>query len=358
MRVYNFSAGPSMLFEDVLKEVQADMLSYKGSGLCVAEMSHRSKDYMEIHSEFISLLRELMEIPEGYDVLLLQGGASQQFDAIPLNLLKNGKADYVITGHWSERAFSQAAPLGDVAAVASSKESVFTYVPELPSSIFRGGTDYVHITTNNTIYGTRYTSLPDTESPLVADASSNILSEKTDVSKFGVIYAGAQKNIGPAGLTVVIIKKSLICKDLPRYCPKMLKYSTQAEADSLFNTPPCMAIYMSLLTLRHLKKLGGIGAVQKINEEKAGLLYDFIDNSAFYKNNVNKKDRSLMNVPFLSPNGDLDKKFIKESAAAGLLTLAGHKTVGGMRASIYNAMPIEGVKALIGFMKKFEIENK
>jgi phosphoserine aminotransferase len=346
-----------MLFEEALKEAQANMLSYNGSGLCVAEMSHRSKDYMEIHSEFIQTLRELMNIPEDYDILLLQGGASQQFDAIPLNLLKKGRADYVITGHWSERAFSQAAPLGDIAAVASSKEAVFTYIPELPDGIFRDDTDYVHITTNNTIYGTRYTTLPNTKSPLVADASSNILSEAVDVSEFGIIYAGAQKNLGPAGLTVVIIKKDLISKDLPRYCPKMLKYSTQAEADSLFNTPPCMAIYMSMLTLRRLKKLGGIPAIQKINEEKAKLLYDFIDNSAFYKNNVVKKDRSIMNIPFLSPNSDLDKKFIKESAAAGLLTLSGHKTVGGMRASIYNAMPIEGVKALIEFMKKFELEN-
>ncbi|MDR2046892.1 MAG: 3-phosphoserine/phosphohydroxythreonine transaminase [Clostridiales bacterium] len=358
MRVYNFSAGPSMLFEETLTETRDNMLSYKGSGLCVAEMSHRSKDYSDIHAEFIETLRELMQIPENYAVLLLQGGASQQFDAAPLNLLRNGKADYVITGHWSERAFAQAAPLGDIAAVATSKESVFTYIPELPPEIFREGTDYVHITTNNTIYGTRYTVLPDVKSPLVADASSGILSEYADISKFGVIYAGAQKNIGPAGLTVVIIRKDLIYDDLPRYCPKMLKYSTQANADSLFNTPPCMTVYMSLLNLRQLKKLGGISAIQKINEEKASLLYDFIDNSDFYKNNVKKKDRSLMNVPFLSPNADLDKKFIKEAASDGLLTLGGHKTVGGMRASVYNAMPVEGVKKLIEFMKKFERDNK
>ncbi|MDR3262923.1 MAG: 3-phosphoserine/phosphohydroxythreonine transaminase [Clostridiales bacterium] len=357
MRAYNFSAGPSMLFEDTLKETQDNMLSYKDSGLCVAEMSHRSKDYSEIHTEFITTLKELMKISDDYDVLLLQGGASQQFDAVPLNLIKKGKADYVITGHWSERAYSQALPHGDIAAVASSKQAVFTYIPELPASIFRDGTDYVHITTNNTIYGTKYTKLPDTKAPLVADMSSNILSEVIDVGKFGLIYAGAQKNIGPAGLTVVIIRKDLITKDLPN-CPKMLNYYTQSSADSLFNTPPCLAVYMSMLNLRYLKKLGGISAIQKINEEKAGLLYDFIDNSAFYVNNVNKKDRSLMNIPFLSPNGDLDKKFIKEAEAQNLLTLAGHKTVGGMRASVYNAMPIEGVKKLIAFMKKFELENK
>ncbi|MDR1940483.1 MAG: 3-phosphoserine/phosphohydroxythreonine transaminase [Clostridiales bacterium] len=357
MRAYNFSAGPSMLFEETLKETRDNMLSYKDSGLCVAEMSHRSKEYSEIQTEFIVTLRELMNIPDEYAVLLLQGGASQQFDAVPLNLAKKGKADYVITGHWSERAYSQALPYGDIAAVASSKDATFTYIPELPPSVFRDGTDYVHITTNNTIYGTRFTKLPDVKSPLVADASSNILSEVTDVTKFGVIYAGAQKNIGPAGLTVVIIRKDLITKDLPG-CPKMLNYSTQADADSLFNTPPCMAIYMSMLNLRQLKKLGGVPAIQKFNQEKAALLYDFIDNSGFYKNNVNKRDRSLMNIPFLSPNGDLDKKFIKESAAQGLLTLAGHKTVGGMRASIYNAMPLEGIKKLIEFMKKFELENK
>ncbi|MDR1905824.1 MAG: 3-phosphoserine/phosphohydroxythreonine transaminase [Clostridiales bacterium] len=357
MRVYNFSAGPSMLFEETLKETRDTMLSYKDSGLCVAEMSHRSKDYSEIQTEFITILRELMDIPPDYDVLLLQGGASQQFDAIPLNLIKKGKADYVITGHWSERAFSQAAPYGDIVAVASSKDATFTYIPELPDNIFREDTDYTHITTNNTIYGTRYTKLPNTKSALVADASSNILGEKIDVSKFGIIYAGAQKNIGPAGLTVVIIKKELITKELPN-CPKMLNYYTQASADSLFNTPPCMAIYMAMLNIRHLKKLGGVSAIQKINEEKAKLLYDFIDNSGFYKNNVNKDDRSLMNIPFLSPNGELDKKFIKESASEGLLTLAGHKTVGGMRASIYNAMPVEGVKKLIDFMKKFELANK
>ena len=357
MKVYNFSAGPSALFSETLQEAQKNMLSYEGSGLSVAEMSHRSKAYDEIQREFVALLRDLMSIPSEYDVLLLQGGASLQFDAVPLNLLKNGKADYVITGHWSERAYAQAQPLGDMAAVASSKESLFTYIPELPAELFRKNTDYVHITTNNTIYGTRYAKLPKTPSPLVADMSSNILGESADVKAFGLIYAGAQKNIGPAGLTVVIIRKDLITKEL-KNCPKMLNYYTHSSSDSLFNTPPCMAIYMSMLNLRHLKKLGGVSAIEKINREKAGLLYDFIDNSGFYVNNVKKRDRSLMNIPFLSKNAELDKKFIKEAEASGLITLAGHKTVGGMRASIYNAMPLDGVKALIEFMKKFELQNK
>ncbi|MDR3293521.1 MAG: 3-phosphoserine/phosphohydroxythreonine transaminase [Clostridiales bacterium] len=357
MRVYNFSAGPSVLFEDALLEAQKNMFSYGDTGMSVAEMSHRSKAYEEIQNEFVATLKELLNVPDTYEILLLQGGASQQFDAVPLNLLKKGKADYVITGHWSERALAQAVPYGDIKAVASSKEATFTYIPELPDNIFRPDTDYVHITTNNTIYGTKYTTLPNTPSPIVADMSSNILSEKIDVEKFGLIYAGAQKNLGPAGLTVVVIRKDLITKELPN-CPKMLNYYTQSSAASLFNTPPCLAIYLSMLNARHLKKLGGVSAIQKINEEKAALLYDFVDNSAFYVNHVNKKDRSLMNIPFLSPNAELDKKFIKEAAEQGLVTLAGHKTVGGMRASIYNAMPIEGVKKLIGFMKKFETENK
>jgi len=356
-RVYNFSAGPSMLFEDVLLSVQRDFLNYNGSGMSVTEMSHRAKCYDEIHVEAISLLKELMNIPEDYYVLFLQGGASMQFEAIPLNLLTKGRADYIVTGNFAKKAYKEAIKYGDIACAASSEDKNFTYIPK--NVEFRDDIDYAYFTANNTIFGTRFTSLPNSSAPLVCDMSSNILSETVDVSKYGLIYAGAQKNIAPAGVTIVIVKKELVDNAKPlSFCPTMLKYSTQTKENSLYNTPPTFAIYMSMLTFRHLKAMGGISEMQKINEYKAGLLYDYIDNSSLFKNTVNPEDRSLMNVPFVTDSEELNAKFIKEASANGLVTLKGHKLVGGMRASIYNAMPVDGVKALISFMKKFELENK
>lgn len=357
MKVYNFSAGPSVLPQEALLSAQKNLLDYEGCGMSVMEMSHRGKVYDEIHNETIALFRELMGIGEDYYILFLQGGASMQFDAIPLNLMKNGKADYIVTGNFSGKAQKEAQKYGDAAVVASSKDKNFTYIPDVDKIEFREGTDYVHFTTNNTIFGTKFNKLPKTKSPLVADMSSNILSEVYDINDFDMIYAGAQKNIAPAGLTVVIIKKDLVGNEMA-ICPTMLKYSTQAKENSLYNTPATFSTYMAMLTLRWLKKLGGIKEIQKINEYKAGLLYDFIDDSAFYSNPVVKEFRSLMNVPFVTSSADLDAKFVKEAAAAGLVSLKGHRLVGGMRASIYNAMPIDGIKALIAFMKKFELENK
>lgn len=357
MRVYNFSAGPSMLPLEVLQEAQKDFVDYQGCGMSVTEMSHRSKQYDAIHIECIALLRELMNIGDDYEVLLVQGGASMQFDAIPLNLLiGTKKADYLVTGNFAKKAYKAAQKYGDIRMAATSEDKTFTYIPK--NYELRDDLDYVYITQNNTIFGTRYTQLPQVKSGvLVADVSSNILSETMDVSKYGVMYAGAQKNVAPAGVTIVIVRKDLITDGMD-ICPTMLKWKTQADADSLYNTPPCFSIYMAMLNLRNLKKLGGIAQMQKINEYKAGLLYDFIDNSSFYHNYVNREDRSLMNVPFVTGNADTDAKFVKEAAAHGLLSIKGHKLVGGMRASIYNAMPVEGVKALIEFMKKFESENK
>ncbi len=357
MKVYNFSAGPSTLPEEVLLSAQKDFINYNNSGMSVTEMSHRSKVYDEIHCEAISLLRELMGISEDYHVLFVQGGASMQFEAVPLNLLKKGKADYVVTGNFAKKAYQEAKKFGDIALAASSQDKNFSYIPDVDAIKFRDDIDYVHITTNNTIFGARYTKLPKTDATLVADMSSNILSEVVDVNKFGLIYAGAQKNIAPAGLTVVIVKKDLINNPMA-ICPTMLKYSTQASDNSLYNTPPCFSIYMAMLTFRWLKKLGGIKAIQEINEYKAGLLYDFIDNSPLFSNPVAKADRSLMNVPFVTGSEELDAKFIKEAAKNGFVSLKGHRLVGGMRASIYNAMPVEGVKALIDFMKDFEQKNK
>ncbi len=361
MKVYNFSAGPSMLPEEAKLEAQKAFLDYEGSGMSVTEMSHRSKWFEGINNETNALLRELMGIGDDYYVLFLQGGASMQFEAVPLNLLteENGKkADYIVTGNFANKACKEASKYGDIVAVASSKEAGYTYIPDVDKIEFRKGTDYVHITTNNTIFGTRYTKLPNVPN-LVADMSSNILSQVFDVNRFNLIYAGAQKNVAPAGLTVVIAKKDLVdnAKPLP-FCPTMLKYKTQADADSLYNTPPCFSIYMAMLTLRWLKKFGGVAAIQKQNEYKAGLLYDFIDNSSLFTNKVAVQDRSLMNVPFVTGSEELDAKFVKEAAANGLVSLKGHRLVGGMRASIYNAMPVEGVEALIAFMKKFETENK
>lgn len=357
MRVYNFSAGPSMLPMPVLEQAQREMLDYNGSGMSITEMSHRGKVFMEVNAEANALLRELMGIPEDYAVLFVQGGASQQFAAVPLNLLVNGKADYIVTGNFASKAYEEGLKYGDMAIAASSKEAGYTYIPDVDKISFRPGIDYVHITTNNTIFGTRYTSFPSPEAPLAADMSSNILSEPVDVKKFGLIYAGAQKNVAPAGLTIVIVKRSLLGHASP-VCPTMLNYAVQDKNDSMYNTPPCFPIYIAMLVFRWLKNLGGVSEMEKMNREKAALLYDFIDNSGFYINKVNKKDRSLMNVPFVTKSPELDAKFVKEAANAGLISLKGHRLVGGMRASIYNAMPIEGVKALIEFMKKFASENK
>lgn len=353
MRVYNFSAGPSMLPLEVLEEAQKDFLDYNGTGMSVTEMSHRSKPFQAIVDEAVSLMRELMNIPDDYDVLFVQGGASMQFEAVPLNLLATGKADYIVTGNFSNKAYKEAKKYGDIRLVASSEDKNFTYIPDVKTMTFRDDADYVHLTSNNTIFGTRYTEFPETKAPLVCDMSSNILSEEVDVKKFGLIYAGAQKNVAPAGVTIVIVKKDLEDRALP-ICPTMLKYSTQAKENSLYNTPPCFSIYMAMLNLRYLKKMGGIAVMQKRNEEKAALLYDFIDGSSFFSNPVVKKDRSLMNVPFVTPSKELDELFVKEAAANGLVSLKGHRLVGGMRASIYNAMPREGVEKLIAFMKDFE----
>lgn len=358
-RVYNFSAGPSMLPEDVLKQAQAEFLDYNGSGMSVCEMSHRSKWYTDINDEAEALLRELMGIPDDYYVMFVQGGASTQFEAVPLNLLgKNNKADYCVTGNFASKACKEAKKYGDIHEASSSKADNYIYIPKQLD--VRPDAAYVHITNNNTIFGTEYKSAPDTKGvPLVSDMSSDILSRVVNVNDYAVIYAGAQKNIAPAGVTIVIAKKSLVDEDytLP-YCPTMLKWSTQAKEHSLYNTPPCFPTYMAMLVFRHLKKLGGVAAMQKYNEEKAAILYDYLDSQDFYKAPVVKEDRSMMNVPFVSPSEELNAKFVKEAAAEGLVTLKGHRLVGGMRASIYNAMPIEGVKKLVEFMKKFAVENK
>ena len=359
MRVYNFSAGPSMLPVPVLEKAQREMLDYEGTGMSVMEMSHRSKPYMAINDEANALLRELMNVPDNYKILFVQGGASTQFAAVALNLMNNhGKADYAVTGNFAKQAMKEAKNFGEVRAVTSSEEANFTYIPDLTADMIDKDADYVHITTNNTIFGTKYSFIPDTgDITLVADMSSNILSEDIDVSKFGLIYAGAQKNIGPAGMTVVIVREDLL--DNPQSCcPTMLKYSTQAANNSLYNTPPAYSTYIAMLVFRYLKEIGGVKAINKINVEKAQMLYDFIDNSSFYTNSVRVKDRSIMNVPFVAPSAELNDKFVKEAASAGLVTLKGHRLVGGMRASIYNAMPVEGIVALIEFMKKFEMENK
>ena len=357
MRVFNFAAGPSTLPLPVLEEAKKDLTDYLGTGMSIMEMSHRGKPFMAVNDEANALLRELMNIPDDYSVLFVQGGASQQFAAVPLNLAVNRKADYIVTGNFAKKAYEEGLKYGDMAIAASSEDAKYTYIPDVKNIKFRDGIDYVHFTHNNTIFGSRFTEIPETNATLVTDMSSSILSEVVDVSKFGLIYAGAQKNIAPAGLTIVIVKKDLLGKQLPE-CPTMLRYDIQDKNDSLYNTPPCWPIYMAMLVFRHLKALGGVPAMQKINEEKAAMLYDFIDNSSFYTNSVNKKDRSLMNVPFVSPSVDLDAKFVKEATENGLVSLKGHRLVGGMRASIYNAMPIEGVKKLIEFMKKFEMENK
>lgn len=357
-RIYNFSAGPSVLPEPALKKAAEEMLCYGTSGMSVMEMSHRSKAYESIIYGAEALLRELMNIPDNYKVLFLQGGASSQFAMVPLNLIgKTGKADYVITGSWAKKASKEAARYGKVNNVASSEDATFSYIPELDKSKFDPDASYFHITSNNTIYGTRFVDFPDTGNvPLLADMSSDILSRVIDVSKFGIIYAGAQKNMGPAGVTVVIIREDLIGNALD-ITPTMLNYKTHSDNASMFNTPPTYSIYMLGLVLQWLKDLGGVSAIEKINEEKANILYDFLDSSSMFKGTVAKKDRSIMNIPFVTGNEELDAKFIKEAKENGFENLKGHRSVGGMRASIYNAMPKEGVAALVEFMKEFERMN-
>lgn len=357
-RVYNFSAGPAVLPEEVLKEAAQEMMDYKGSGMSVMEMSHRSKDFQDIIDEAEKDLRELMNIPDNYKVLFLQGGASLQFSMIPMNLLVKGKADVINTGLWSKKAIKELKKIGTCNLIASSEEAGFSYIPKTTKDMFDPDADYVYICENNTIYGTKYHQLPDTgEVPLVADLSSCILSEPIDVTKYGLIFAGAQKNMGPAGLTVVIIREDLIGK-ADEKTPSMLDYKTYAENDSMFNTPPTYAIYTCGLVLRWLEEeIGGLAKMKEINEKKAAMLYDFLDTSTLFKATVAKEDRSIMNIPFVTGDADLDKKFVKAAEAEGFVNLKGHRSVGGMRASIYNAMPVEGVEKLVEFMKKFESEN-
>lgn len=357
-RVYNFSPGPSMLPEPVLRTAAEEMLDYHGSGQSVMEMSHRSKLYQSIIDGCEQSLRSLMGIPDNYKVLFLQGGASSQFAMVPLNLLSgSGRADYVITGQWAKKSFAEGSRYGKCTAVASSADKTFSYIPELDASKFDKGADYFHICLNNTIYGTKFQTLPDTGSvPLVADMSSCILSEPVDVSKFGLIYAGAQKNMGPAGLTVVIIREDLIGHALD-ITPTMFNYKTHADNGSMFNTPPCYSIYICGLVLGWLEELGGLDKMAEINRRKAKLVYDFLDSSKLFRGTVRSDCRSIMNIPFVTGSDELDKKFVAESTEAGLVNLKGHRTVGGMRASIYNAMPVEGVEALVAFMTKFEKEN-
>lgn len=359
MRVYNFSAGPSMLPEEVLKKAQSEMLEYGKSGMSVMEMSHRSKDYDDIIKGAEALVRELMNVPDNYKVLFLQGGGSSQFTMIPMNLgNKNKKCDIVITGQWAKKAAQEAERYITVNRVASSADKTFSYIPKLDKSTFSKDADYFYICMNNTIYGTKYNNLPETgDIPLVADISSMVMSEVIDVSKFGLLFAGAQKNLGPAGVTLVIVREDLIGNQMD-ITPTMFNYQIHADNGSLYNTPPTYGIYVLKLVLEWIKEKGGVAAVQKINEEKAKILYDFLDSSKLFKGTVEKEDRSLMNVPFVTGNEELDAKFVKEAKEAGLVNLKGHRTVGGMRASIYNAMPVEGVKKLVDFMKKFEEENK
>lgn len=357
-RCFNFSAGPAVLPLAVLKKAQEEMVDYRGTGMSVMEMSHRSKDYMAIIEGAEKSLRKLMNIPDNYKVLFLQGGASTQFAMVPLNLFSQAKkADYVITGSWSKKAHSEAKRYGAIKVVASSEDKNFSYIPKLTRDMFSPDADYVHITTNNTIYGTCFPELPDTGNvPLVADMSSDILSKEYDVTKFGLIYAGAQKNIGPAGVTIVIVREDLIGHPLD-ITPTMLNYKIHADEGSMYNTPPCYTIYIAGLVFEWMLENGGVKAMEKLNREKAAILYDYLDQSKLFKGTVEPRSRSLMNIPFITGSEELDTKFISEASKKGLKTLKGHRSVGGMRASIYNAMPREGVEALVSFMKEFEKAN-
>lgn len=357
-RVYNFAAGPAVLPEEVLKEAAEEMLDYKGVGMSVMEMSHRSKFFEEIIQEAEQDLRDLMNIPDNYKILFLQGGGSTQFAMVPMNLMKNGVADYIITGQWSKKAAAEAKRYGKINEIASSEDKNFSYIPDVSKIKVSDDADYVYICHNNTIYGTTYHKLPDTKGKiLVADMSSDILSKPIDVTKYGLIFAGVQKNIGPAGTVVVIIREDLITEDVLEGTPTMLQYKVHSDNKSLYNTPPAYGIYICGKVFKHLKKLGGLEVMKKRNEEKAKILYDYLDSSELFHGTVVKEDRSLMNVPFITGDKDLDDKFIKEAKKVGIDNIKGHRTVGGMRASIYNAMPIEGVKYLVEFMKRFEVEN-
>lgn len=357
-RVYNFSAGPAVLPEEVLKEVADEMLDYNGTGMSVMEMSHRSAAFQEIIDTAEKDLRELMNIPDNYKVLFLQGGASQQFAMIPMNLMKNRVADYIVTGQWAKKAYQEAGIYGKANKIASSEDKTFSYIPDCSDLPISEDADYVYICENNTIYGTKFKTLPNTKGkPLVADVSSCFLSEPVDVTKYGVIYGGVQKNIGPAGVVIVIIREDLITEDVLPGTPTMFKYKIHADNGSMYNTPPAYGIYICGKVFKWLKKRGGLEAMKEYNEKKAKVLYDFLDESKLFKGTVRKEDRSLMNVPFVTGSEELDAKFVKEATEAGFVNLKGHRTVGGMRASIYNAMPIEGVEKLVEFMKEFEKNN-
>jgi phosphoserine aminotransferase len=357
-RVYNFSAGPAVLPEEVLKEAAAEMLEYGTSGMSVMEMSHRSKDFEDIIQTAEADLRKLMNIPDNYKVLFLQGGGHTQFAMVPLNFMKNRKAGYIITGQWAKKAAAEARIYGEVVELASSADKTFTYIPDCSDLDITDDLDYVYICENNTIYGTKFPELPNTKGKLlIADQSSCFLSEPVDVTKYGLIYAGVQKNVGPAGTVIVIIREDLITDDVLPGTPTMLKYKTHADNDSLYNTPPCYGIYICGKVFKWLLANGGLEKMKETNEKKAKLLYDFLDQSKLFKGTVEKNSRSLMNVPFVTGDKDMDAKFIAEAKAAGFVNLKGHRTVGGMRASIYNAMPVEGVEKLVAFMKKFEEEN-
>ena len=357
-RVYNFSAGPAVLPEEVLKEAAEEMLDYRGCGMSVMEMSHRSKMFDDIIKTAEADLRELMNIPDNYKVLFLQGGASQQFSAIPMNLMKNKVADFIITGQWAKKAYQEAARYGKANILASSEDKTYTYIPDCSDLPVSEDADYVYVCYNNTIYGTKYQQIPNTKGKiLVADMSSCILSEPVNVEDFGVIYFGVQKNVGPAGVVVCIVREDLITDDVLEGTPTMLKRKTQADAGSLYNTPPCYGFYICGKVFKWLKKMGGLEEMQRRNVEKAKILYDYLDSSKLFHGTVEPSSRSLMNVPFVTGDKELDAKFVKEAEAAGFVNLKGHRTVGGMRASIYNAMPKEGVEALVAFMKKFEEEN-
>ena len=358
-RVYNFSAGPAVLPEEVLREAAEEMLDYQGTGMSVMEMSHRSKAYDDIIKTAEADLRELMNIPDNYKVLFLQGGASQQFAMIPMNLMKNGVADYIVTGQWAKKAYAEGCKYGKANKIASSEDETFSYIPDCSDLPISEDADYVYICENNTIYGTKFKTLPNTKGKtLVADVSSCFLSEPVDVEKYGVIYGGVQKNIGPAGVVIVIIREDLIPETVDEKVPTMLQYKIHADAQSLYNTPPAYGIYICGKVFKWIKKMGGLSVMKQKNEEKAKILYDFLDSSKLFKGTVRKEDRSLMNVPFVTGNEELDAKFVKEAKEAGFENLKGHRSVGGMRASIYNAMPKEGVEKLVAFMKKFEEENQ
>ena len=354
-RVFNFAPGPSMLATEVLEKAQKELLCYGSTGMSVMEMSHRSKMYLDIFNKTVADLKDVMNVPDGYKIMFVQGGATQMFASVAMNLMDGGKADYIDSGNFAHNALVEAKKYGEVVVAGSSREDNYTYIPEYTLS---PDAKYVHITTNNTIYGTRYTKLPETgDIPLVADMSSNILSEVYDVSRFGVIYAGAQKNVAPAGVVILIVREDLMGKELP-ITPKVMSFKKMADADSMLNTPNCFGIYMAGLTFEWIKKQGGVAAIEKVNIEKAKMLYDFLDESKLFKGTAQKPYRSRMNVTFVTGDPDMDALFVKEAAAKGLVNLKGHRIVGGMRASIYNAMPVEGVRALVAFMKDFEAKNK